>query len=295
MQRLLQLTLDFFESAPAVTASHPAGVDKSPLASAPFTHPSATRQALLNGVVVGYAFRRGKRRSIGFSVCADGLAVSAPKWVPLHEIDKAVLEKSGWILKKLQETRQRHARLESARIDWKDGATLPFLGEPVTVVLDSRLGATAMNPLAVSANAQLHTNTQALPGQPRLTLRLSLPQGAAPERIRDAAQAWLMRQARQIFTGRLEHFAPLLGVRWRKLSLSSAGTRWGSASADGAIRLNWRLVHFKLPVLDYVVAHELSHLRVMNHSPRFWDTVREVVPDYAQLRGQLRDDAIPRW
>ncbi|MHB1198243.1 MAG: M48 family metallopeptidase [Polaromonas sp.] len=302
MQRLLQLTLDFFESAPAVVASHPASVEKSPdsiqktpLACAPFAHPRATRQALLNGVVVGYAFRRGKRRSIGFSVCADGLAVSAPRWVPLHEIDKAVLEKSGWILKKLQETRQRHARLESARIDWKDGATLPFLGEPVTVVLDSRLGATAMNPLAVSANAQLHTNTQALPGQPRLTLRLSLPQGAAPERIRDAAQAWLMRQARQIFTGRLEHFAPLLGVRWRKLSLSSAGTRWGSASADGAIRLNWRLVHFKLPVLDYVVAHELSHLRVMNHSPRFWDAVREVVPDYAQLRGQLRDDAIPRW
>ena len=73
------------------------------------------------------------------------------------------------------------------------------------------------------------------------------------------------------------------------------GTRWGSASADGSIRLNWRLVHFKLSVIDYVVVHELSHLRVMDHSPRFWDTVRVVVPDYADLRGQLKDQPVPRW
>ena len=73
------------------------------------------------------------------------------------------------------------------------------------------------------------------------------------------------------------------------------GTRWGSASADGSIRLNWRLVHFKLSVIDYVVVHELSHLRVMDHSPRFWDTVRAVVPDYTDLRGQLKDQPVPRW
>ena len=66
--------------------------------------------------------------------------------------------------------------------------------------------------------------------------------------------------------------------------LSNAGTRWGTAHSDGLIRLNWRLIHFRLPVIDYVVAHELSHLRVMDHSPRFWDTVGTVVPDYAQLR-----------
>ena len=84
-------------------------------------------------------------------------------------------------------------------------------------------------------------------------------------------------------------------MQWRKLSLSSAGTRWGSASADGSIRLNWRLIHFQHSVIDYVVVHELSHLRVMDHSPRFWDTVRTVVPDYAQLRSQLKDEGAPRW
>ena len=77
------------------------------------------------------------------------------------------------------------------------------------------------------------------------------------------------------------------------MRLSSAQTRWGSASADGSIRLNWRLVHFALPTIDYVVTHELAHLREMNHSPAFWDVVRSVLPDYEQSRGMLREQVLP--
>ncbi len=263
------------------------------LAPATFRHPRATREALLEGIAVGYEFKRGKRRTIGFSVGVDGMTVSAPKWVPLYEIDKAVLEKSGWILNKLRESRDRRERLESTRIEWKDGATLPFLGEPVRVVIDSRHRPAL--PGSASTGAQLHTDAQPPPGAPRLTLYVSLPHDAAPERIRDAVQAWLMRQAKRIFEERLNHFAPQLGVRWNKLSLSNAGTRWGSATADGAIRLHWRLVHFRMSVIDYVVAHELSHLRVMDHSPRFWSTVESIMPDYADRKSQLKDEAIPRW
>ncbi len=259
------------------------------LAPATFRHPRATRETLLDGILVAYEFRRGKRRTIGFSVGAEGLTVSAPKWVPLYDIDKAVLEKSAWILKKLQETRDRHQRMESARIEWKDGATLPFLGEQVIVVLDPRHAFGGVGAELKDSDAGT------LPGVTHRTLHVGLPQSATAEQIRDVVQAWLMRQAKRIFTERLNHFAPTLGVQWHKLSLSSAGTRWGSASADGSIRLNWRLIHFRQSVIDYVVVHELSHLRVMDHSPRFWDTVRAVVPDYAQLRGQLKDDAIPRW
>lgn len=258
------------------------------LAPATFAHPRASRESLLGGIAVGYEFKRGKRRTIGFSVSSQGLTVSAPKWVPLHEIDKAVVEKSGWIVKKLQETRERHDRLESARIDWKDGCTLAFLGEQIIVVLDPRHAFGGVG-------AELKSSLDTLPGVTRLTLHVGLPHTATPEQIKDAVQAWLMRQAKRIFTERLNHFAPTLNVQWRKLSLSSAGTRWGSASADGAIRLNWRLIHFKQSVIDYVVVHELSHLRVMDHSPRFWDTVRAVVPDYAALRSQLKDEGAPRW
>jgi predicted metal-dependent hydrolase len=255
-------------------------------------HPRANRESRLRDAVVAYEFRRARRRTIGFVVGAEGLVVSAPKWVPLYEVEAAVQEKAGWILKKLDETHERQRKLEANRIEWRDGTAIPFLGEQVIVVLDPRHA-------FGEAGAVLHTDASApnltLAGVPRLTLHVALPHTASADQIRDAVQAWLMRQARRIFTERLGHFAPQLGVRWTKLSLSSAGTRWGSASSNGSIRLNWRLVHFSLSVIDYVVAHELSHLRVMDHSPRFWDTVRTVVPDYATLRGQLKDDAIPRW
>ena len=322
MQRLLQFTLDLFVSAPepekqpkniekadfqapnqlqdqqiraqaapdkvADSAALPSQTLQQALAPATFAHPRASREALLDGIAVAYEFKRGKRRTIGFSVGAEGLRVSAPKWVPLYEIDKAVLEKSAWIIKKLQETRERHHRLESARIEWKDGAILPFLGEQVILVLDPRHAFGGVG-------AELKSSVETLPGIAHLTLHVGLPHSATPDQIKDAVQAWLMRQAKRIFTERLNHFAPTLNVQWRKLSLSSAGTRWGSASADGSIRLNWRLIHFKQSVIDYVVVHELSHLRVMDHSPRFWDTVRAVVPDYAVLRSQLKDEGAPRW
>jgi predicted metal-dependent hydrolase len=98
-----------------------------------------------------------------------------------------------------------------------------------------------------------------------------------------------------VFEERCAHFAQALNVRVRRLSLSSAQTRWGSASADGSIRLHWRLIHFALPVIDYVVAHELAHLREMNHSPAFWEVVRSVLPDYERHRGVLKDDVLPAF
>jgi hypothetical protein len=122
---------------------------------------------------------------------------------------------------------------------------------------------------------------------------VGLPQHADAAQIRDVVQSWLQRQAKRIFEERCRLFADRLGVRMTRLTLSAAQTRWGSASADGSVRLNWRLVHFGLSVIDYVVAHELAHLREMNHSPAFWDVVRSVVPDYEHLRGSLRTEVLP--
>lgn len=288
MRGLLQFTLDLFTlDTPAPSPTQPGSTEVAAslaqvLTPVSYRHPEATRELMLCGVHVAYAFRRGKRRTIGFSVGAEGLAVSAPKWVPLYEVDRAVHEKSDWILRKLQETRERQGRIEATRIDWRDGAQLPYLGRPLTLALDP-------GHHFRGAGSQLVGE----PGQERLLL--GLPRQAAPEQIRDAAQAWLMRQAKPLFTQRLDHFAPQLNVRWTKLALSSAATRWGSAKSDGSIRLHWRLIHFGQDVIDYVVVHELSHLRVMDHSPRFWDTVGAVVPNYAELRGQLKDLPIPSW
>ncbi|HUR90073.1 MAG TPA: SprT family zinc-dependent metalloprotease [Ramlibacter sp.] len=300
MHRLLQLTLDFFDSVSADPGTRPPPPEPTPrrrepaltvgpttpeprldelLQPASFRHPRANREAVLGDSVVAFEFKRARRRNIGFSIGPEGLTVSAPKWVPLYEIDAAVVSKTPWILKKLGDAHERQRRIESNRIDWRDGAQFPFLGETVVVELDAR---------------QTGTVLEANDGQKRV-LRVGLPQHADAAQIRDTVQAWLMKQAQELFTQRLQHYAARLGVTWRKLALSNAGTRWGTAHSDGVIRLNWRLIHFGMPVIDYVVAHELSHLRVMDHSPRFWDTVASVVPDYAQLRGQLKDEALPPW
>ena len=264
----------------------PAPSLQSLLAPAVFRHPQADREIRIGEHVVGYALRRARRRSIGFIVGPEGLSVNVPKWVGVRDVETALREKGPWILRKLREQRERAARLHAAKVDWCDGTAIPFLGETVIVVLDPRAG-------TAPGGALLNSDAVSLPGVPKLTLHVGLAHGATPAQIRDAVQSWLQRQARRIFEERCRHFAERIGVRYTRLALSSAQTRWGSANANGAIHLNWRLIHFALPTIDYVVAHELAHLREMNHSPRFWDVVRAVLPDYERARGSLKDGVVP--
>jgi predicted metal-dependent hydrolase len=245
-------------------------------------HPRAQRDIVLQGQRVGYEFRVARRRSIGFSVGLEGLSVSAPRWVRRADVDEALHERAGWILDKLVEQRERAKRLQAARVQWREGGSVPFLGEPVVLVIDPRV-----------SGAVLEAAADGLPNVPQRVLRVGLSQQASAAQLREAVQAWLQRQARRVFEERCAHFAPRLGVRVKRLSLSSAATRWGSASTDGNIWLHWRLIHFTLPVIDYVVAHELAHLREMNHSRAFWDVVRSVVPDYMKARRTLDDQPVP--
>ena len=270
-------------AAPAAPATPTPSLDSTALAPATFRHPQAVREIVLSGHTVGYALKRVRRRSIGFVVGTEGLCVNVPSWVGARDIETALREKANWILGKLHQQQERGRCLQSARVDWRDGVTIPFLGQTVVVVLDARAGITPSGAVLDAgagdgAPCRLHTG---------------LPSNAAPEQIRDAVQSWLQRQAKRVFAERCEHYAAQLGVRYRRFSLSSAQTRWGSASADGSIRLSWRLIHFGLSTIDYVVAHELAHLREMNHSRRFWDVVRSVVPDYQRTREVLKTDVLP--
>ncbi|MGA0610620.1 M48 family metallopeptidase [Caldimonas sp. KR1-144] len=274
------------EPALAVPRAAAQPPDPPPDRQADHRHPRAQREIVLGGVTIGYELVRARRRSIGMVVSADGLSVRAPRWVGQGDIDTALREKSRWIVAKLGEQRERARKQAAAKIDWRDGTTLPFLGESVVLVLDARIAGAMLD--SGEAVAQ-----PGLSGVPRLTLHVGLPQTATPEQIKDTVQAWLMRQARRVFEERCAIYAERLGVRVTRLALSSAQTRWGSASADGSIRLNWRLIHFALPTIDYVVAHELAHLRHMDHSPKFWDVVRSVIPDMDAVRERLRDPMLP--
>ena len=300
MGQFIQRVLDFFDISPNEPIKN---LSSAPI-TAQFAHPRASRRIALASCDVAYAFRRAKRRTIGMSISPEGLEVRAPRWVTVSEIESTLHEKADWIVRKLVEMQEHQRRLGEARIQWRDGVVLRYLGEALQVVLDSspalkknsaQLETLSANYAATTATTATADKAEIFEAQTRYVLRIGLPTNASPEQIRDATQAWLMRRAKVLFAERLDHFAPRLGVTWKRLSLSSAATRWGTASADGAIRLNWRLIHHKLDVIDYVVAHELSHLRVMDHSPQFWDTVKSVVPDYPERRRVLRDEPLAPW
>ena len=303
MRSLQQLALDFLGTPdPAAPAHAPVSLPAprpsddallSPLAlplsevcePGVWPHPRGNRLLKLSTCEVAYEFKRSQRRTIGLSVGPDGLSVRAPRWTPVAEVEALLHDKAAWVLDKLQLARERAGELAQARTTWANGAELDFLGQRVRLLLDPTHGfvqvGAVLEPPIIDAPERV------------ATLRLGLAHNASEAQIRDAAQAWLMRQAKRVFTERLDHFAPQLGVRHTRLRLSSASTRWGSASANGTIRLNWRLIHLKMDMVDYVVVHELSHLRHMDHSPLFWDVVAGVLPDHKQRRQALRQSALP--
>ena len=279
MAAFVQLALDWLGGNIPQEEPNTVPVASKAFSASAFVHPLASRQIQLQETTIAYAFQRVKRKTIGMSVGADGLEVRAPRWATVASVEAVLHEKSAWILRKLQESQERQKQMRHTIIEWRDGATLPFLGEQWVVRLDPE-------------HQSLPTSHEE--AAPKC-LHIALSLHAQPGQIRDAVQAWLMQQAKLNFTQRLDHFAPQLGVQWKRLSLSNASSRWGTASADGSIRLNWRLIHFKQDVIDYVVVHELSHLRVMNHSPQFWETVGSLVPDYQQRRHALNEEVLPQW
>ena len=242
------------------------------------------------GAPIGYRLKRsGARRSIGLSVRAGALLVSAPKWATSAQIDAALREHAGWICRKLEEARHAQSLLGAALAEpcWCDGARVAYHGRLLQLRLDPAAGA--------PGSARLGDDGAA-PGRDGVgSLYIALPTDARAAAVRAAAHRFLRAQAETRCIERLDHFAARMDLRWHKLALSNAATRWGSASANGSIRLHWRLIQLAPELLDYVVVHELAHLRQMNHSPLFWAVVGDVLPEYAVLRKQLKALHLPPW
>ena len=240
----------------------------------PLTGDQDKRQLLVGEYILEYVLKRSTRRSIGFTVDDTGLYVTAPKRCSLADIDNAIRAKQHWILSKLDERRQRRAaRLEKPPVVWDDGARLPYLGGEITLRLyQAPRNRTEFDPEAME-------------------LSMGLVQGATEQLLKERVKNWYKAQAEGLFKQRLDLYAARLGVQYAGFSLSSADTRWGSCTVQRTIRLNWKLMHFSLPLVDYVVAHELAHILEMNHSPRFWANVGRIYPQYEEAKQLLRKRA----
>lgn len=258
----VQLSLDF-DAAVSGPAAGPATTPRV----------GAVRRVALGSQICEYRLRRARRRTIGFQIDDAGLTISAPRWVPLREIEEAILEKERWIRSRLEQWQQWRAQRRLTQVEFADGGRLPFLGAHVTLRLHAGLPASSL--VATPEGDEL---------------RLALPPGASETQVRDSVQAWLKEQAQRILGARLHELGARSAVGFTSWALSSARSQWGSCDADGRIRLNWRLVHFALPVIDYVVAHELAHLKELNHGPEFWRQVGRLLPGFEAARDHIRNE-----
>ncbi|TAL86569.1 MAG: M48 family peptidase [Candidimonas sp.] len=233
------------------------------------------REVRASTQTIGFVLQRSRRKSIGLTINDDGLLITAPSWVGLGQIDDVVIEKSRWILDKLSVSQARKAQMAMAHTRWQDGGDIPYLGRRIIL----KLGET-QDPTRFLGSAFAPTNGD--------TLHLALPLTAEHGRIRDIVHAWLQHQAQIWFELRLQHFLAISQLQIKRWRLSSAATRWGSCNSDGNIMLNWRLIHFERDIIDYVVVHEIAHLREMNHSKNFWREVGRILPGFEHARNILR-------
>jgi predicted metal-dependent hydrolase len=228
---------------------------------------SEERRAVLpDGAELCYILKRSpRRRTIALRIDGNGLTVNAPARTPLYRLEAVLADKADWVRDKLAEMLARQAPEKI----WQDGEILPFLGGHLR--LTTRNGKAGAPPLIV--DAQL------------LTEVLDVGNSAT---VKTKVLKWYRRQALEHFAERVAHYAGRLGVPLPKLFLSNAASRWGSCNSRGEVRLNWRLIKAAPHLIDYVVAHELAHLKHLNHSPAFWRTVALLYPDCLAARRELK-------
>lgn len=207
---------------------------------------------------------RSHRRTIALEVTPQAtLIVRAPRRVPAAYINEMIREKSAWILRKMEEMRQRP---EMPVHEYTEGELFYFLGRvyPLYIVDDG----------------------SAMIGR---TDRLCVPRALLPD-IRRQIRRWYMAEAQTEIHARCMYFSMMTGYSPTSLRITDARQRWGSCTHKGGLNFSWRLVQAPLEIVDYVIVHELVHLRQHDHSKMFWSKVRELMPDYERRRRWLREN-----
>lgn len=219
---------------------------------------------LPTGDQLHYQLERRQRRTVGLKITQSGLVIHAPKRITQAQLDGIILQKADWICKKLNAL----ATNKIPDIQWQHGEQLLHLGRPLRLTI---------------AHNDRSKAVEYAPG----VLQLAMPNHDATLVARKVVQ-WYKKQALTDFTRRLEIFSSKLGVRFTALILSNAASRWGSCNSKKEIRLNWRLLQAPPHIINYVVCHELAHIKEMNHSAKFWATVASIYPDYKAAEKELK-------
>lgn len=221
-----------------------------------------------DGRKIEYVLIRSRRHDVLFKALPGGeTRVYAPGYLPLREVDGMVRERMDALLqmhdqleRQLAENRLRHPVAQGSRI-CIEGAAYALEHMP-----GRRVG------------MKLEGNT----------CILALPEPEDEEKVRAALKQALSRRALERIREKLDAYAPLLGVEYGRVAIRDQKSRWGSCSARHNLNFNWKLIMAPPEALEYVVIHELCHLIEFNHSPRFWNLVRKLMPEYEAWKKWLK-------
>ncbi len=220
---------------------------------------------LPSGDLLHYQLERRQRRTVGLKITASGLVIHAPKRISQSHLESIIALKADWIRKKLTSLTAN----KIPAMQWRHGEQLLLLGNAIT--------------LAVEHNVR----SKAIEYEPGV-LQLAMPNHNDQTLVARKVVQWYKKQALTDFARRLEIFSTKLGVALPTLLLSNAKTRWGSCNSKKEVRLNWRLLQAPPHIVNYVICHELAHLKEMNHSARFWAVVASIYPDYKSAEKELK-------
>ena len=223
---------------------------------------------------IEYTLIRSRRKTIGISIKpGKGVHVSSPQRVSDRYIQDIVLKKGEWILRKLEEMKSRCAHDRQ----FISGEELSVLGK--SYVLEIKR-------LTTCQKIKIHLDDS--------RLVIFFPETEAGELRRDlmrkALEEWLKDTATKIVSERLSLFSETLNLKPNKIYFKSQKTIWGSCTRNNNININWRIVMAPQEIVDYLVVHELLHIRVKNHSKAFWDEMKKVLPDYIERRRWLKNN-----
>lgn len=214
--------------------------------------------------------RSARRKSVCIQIKNAQVFLRAPTAVPLGDLLAFATSKSSWVLQKLNEQKARLA-LAPVQPEWDTGALLPFMGQELTLVVQ-----------------EAHFNAVTKVGNKLMVVINKRGAAARTEKIRAQLIKWYSDQAMQILSRKTLALAARLGKTVSKITIKATKTKWGHCTSRGAIQYNWQILLAPEPVVDYLVAHEVSHLIHHDHSPAFWAQVARICPDYLALRRWLK-------
>ncbi|MEX1143054.1 MAG: SprT family zinc-dependent metalloprotease [Thermoleophilaceae bacterium] len=218
---------------------------------------------------IAHTVRRSSRaRRARIQVSPEGVEVVLPQSMPLSAAAPFVRSRQAWVERTLERMRAAEARLPRPRLE--DGGDVPLLGERLP--LRVRVGGGRVRSHVAMRGGGLHVAV-AEPG---------------PDAVRAALEGWYRRQARIEVAQRLDAAVARAGTAYARLQIRGQRTRWASCSSKGAMCFNWRLLLAPAEILDYVVEHEVAHIEVPDHSPRFWALLGSRCPGYREHEAWLR-------